>query len=90
MANRLRAPVAARIPLHEGTAVTARVTDIEVAGRASGREGGLFLCNFHHVAYDGAIIGIRPDPPIEVAAVRCSRKATGAVLRHGRQGLHGQ
>ena len=50
---------------------------------------GLALCKIHHVAYDGDIIGIRPDLRIEVAGAVLAEE-DGPMLRHGLQALHGQ
>lgn len=50
---------------------------------------GLALCKIHHAAYDGSIIGIRPDLRIKVARSVLS-ESNGPMLRHGLQGFHGQ
>jgi putative restriction endonuclease len=47
------------------------------------------LCKLHHAAFDGNLVGVRPDLVIEVAE-RVLEEEDGPMLRHGLQGLHGQ
>jgi putative restriction endonuclease len=49
---------------------------------------GLALCKIHHAAYDGKIIGIRPDYVVEVRR-DVLRETDGPMLRHGLQEMHG-
>lgn len=62
------------------------VPDCEPGGRAVVRNG-VALCKIHHAAYDGLIIGIRPDYLVEVRA-DVLQEEDGPMLRHGLQGLH--
>ncbi len=50
---------------------------------------GLALCKIHHAAYDGNILGIRPDYVIEVHQ-RLLDEIDGPMLRHGLQHHHGR
>ncbi len=50
---------------------------------------GLAPCKIHHAAYDGDIIGIRPDLRIEVAGAVLAEEDC-PMLRHGLQAFHGQ
>lgn len=49
---------------------------------------GLALCRLHHAAFDGHIIGIRPDLVIEVRP-DVLREIDGPMLIHGLQGFQG-
>lgn len=62
------------------------VPDSEPAGLAVVRNG-VAMCKIHHAAYDGLIIGIRPDYVVEVRADILAEE-DGPMLRHGLQGLH--
>ena len=50
---------------------------------------GLSLCKIHHAAYDGNILGIRPDYVVEVRQAVLI-ETDGPMLRHGIQALHMQ
>jgi putative restriction endonuclease len=50
---------------------------------------GLALCKIHHAAYDGDILGVRPDLVIECRP-EILREIDGPMLRHGLQELHGR
>ncbi|TMC49250.1 MAG: HNH endonuclease [Chloroflexi bacterium] len=50
---------------------------------------GLALCKLHHAAFDGNIIGIRPDCIVEVRR-EILDEIDGPMLQHGLQGAHGQ
>ena len=50
---------------------------------------GLALCKLHHAAFDGDIIGIRPDLVVEVRS-DVLVEVDGPMLKHGLQGFHGQ
>lgn len=47
---------------------------------------GIAMCKIHHAAYDGLIIGVRPDYVVEVRD-DVMREEDGPMLRHGLQGL---
>ncbi len=49
---------------------------------------GLALCKLHHAAFDGDILGVRPDLVIEVRADVLA-EIDGPMLRHGLQELAG-
>jgi putative restriction endonuclease len=49
---------------------------------------GLALCTLHHAAFDGHLLGIRPDLQVEVK-LAILREPDGPMLRHGLQGFHG-
>jgi len=49
---------------------------------------GLALCTLHHAAFDGHLLGIRPDLHVEVKPA-ILREPDGPMLRHGLQGFHG-
>jgi putative restriction endonuclease len=49
---------------------------------------GLALCALHHAAFDGNILGIRPDFVVEVR-VDILREKDGPMLQHGLQGFQG-
>ena len=49
---------------------------------------GLSLCKIHHAAFDGDILGVRPDHVIEVQR-DVLEEHDGPMLRHGLQGLAG-
>ena len=49
---------------------------------------GLALCTLHHAAFDGHLLGIRPDLQVEVKPA-ILREPDGPMLRHGLQGFHG-
>lgn len=51
-------------------------------------QNGLSLCKIHHAAFDGNILGIRPDLVVEVRA-DILEEVDGPMLRHGIQALHG-
>lgn len=67
----------------------AHITPDSDPGGLPSTSNGLALCKIHHAAYDGAIIGIRPDLRIEVARSVLA-ETDGPMLRHGLQGFHGQ
>jgi putative restriction endonuclease len=48
---------------------------------------GLSLCKLHHGAFDGNLIGIRPDYVIEVRA-DVLREEDGPMLLHGLKEMH--
>jgi putative restriction endonuclease len=48
---------------------------------------GISLCKFHHAAFDGLLLGVRPDFIIEVRKDVLKEK-DGPMLIHGLQGLH--
>lgn len=50
---------------------------------------GLSLCKIHHAAYDGNILGVRPDLRVEVRA-DVLREIDGPMLRHGLQEMNGR
>ena len=50
---------------------------------------GLSLCKIHHTAYDGNLIGIRPDLVVQVRSDILAEK-DGPMLRHGIQEFHGR
>jgi putative restriction endonuclease len=50
---------------------------------------GLALCKIHHAAFDGNILGIRPDLVVEIRE-DILEEEDGPMLRHGLQELHGQ
>ncbi|MGH7572800.1 MAG: HNH endonuclease [Gemmatimonadota bacterium] len=50
---------------------------------------GIALCKLHHAAYDGHILGIRPDLMIEVKK-EVREEKDGPMLVHGLQGFHGE
>jgi putative restriction endonuclease len=50
-------------------------------------QNGVSLCALHHAAFDGFLIGIRPDLVVQVRA-SVLREEDGPMLRHGLQGLH--
>ena len=49
---------------------------------------GLALCKLHHAAFDGNILGIRPDLKIEIRGDVLTEE-DGPMLKHGLQGFHG-
>ncbi len=49
---------------------------------------GMALCKIHHAAFDGHILGIRPDYVVEIRE-EILREHDGPMLRHGLQELHG-
>ncbi|MBI4270533.1 MAG: HNH endonuclease [Candidatus Rokubacteria bacterium] len=49
---------------------------------------GLALCTLHHAAFDGHLLGIRPDLQVQVKPA-ILREPDGPMLRHGLQGFHG-
>lgn len=49
---------------------------------------GLALCKIHHAAFDGNILGIRPDHVVEIRHDILDER-DGPMLRHGLQELHG-
>lgn len=49
---------------------------------------GISLCKIHHAAFDGNLIGIRPDYKIVVNADLLN-EVDGPMLRHGIQEIHG-
>lgn len=49
---------------------------------------GMALCKMHHAAFDGHILGIRPDYVVEIRA-EILLEQDGPMLRHGLQELHG-
>jgi hypothetical protein len=49
---------------------------------------GLALCALHHAAFDGNILGIRPDFVVEVR-LDILREKDGPMLQHGLQGFQG-
>ena len=49
---------------------------------------GLALCKIHHAAYDGNLLGIRPDSVVELNR-RLLEEVDGPMLRHGFQEMHG-
>lgn len=67
----------------------AHITPDSDPGGLPATSNGLALCKIHHAAYDGSIIGIRPDLRIEVARSVLAER-DGPMLRHGLQGFHGQ
>jgi len=52
-------------------------------------QNGLALCKIHHAAYDGNILGIRPDFVVEIHE-RLLHEIDGPMLTCGLQGHHGQ
>jgi putative restriction endonuclease len=50
---------------------------------------GLALCKIHHAAFDGNILGVRPDLVIEIRR-DILEEEDGPMLRHGLQELHGR
>lgn len=62
------------------------VPDADPAGVPSVRNG-LALCKLHHAAFDGFLIGVRPDYRIEVRRDVLEER-DGPMLIHGLQGLH--
>jgi putative restriction endonuclease len=50
---------------------------------------GLALCKIHHAAFDGNILGIRPDLVVELRR-DILEEEDGPMLRHGLQELHGR
>ncbi|MDR7363368.1 HNH endonuclease [Nocardioides marmoribigeumensis] len=50
---------------------------------------GLALCKIHHAAYDGRILGIRPDLTLHVREDILA-EVDGPMLRHGLQEMHDQ
>ena len=50
---------------------------------------GLALCKIHHAAYDGNILGIRPDYVVEIHS-RLLTEIDGPMLTYGLQGHHGE
>lgn len=50
---------------------------------------GIALCKIHHAAYDGHILGIRPDLVVEIHH-RLLDEIDGPMLRHGLQDHHGR
>lgn len=49
---------------------------------------GLALCKIHHAAFDGQILGIRPDYVVEIRS-DILLEIDGPMLKHGLQELHG-
>jgi putative restriction endonuclease len=49
---------------------------------------GLSLCALHHAAFDGNVLGVRPDLKIEIRDT-VLREKDGPMLLHGLQGFHG-
>jgi putative restriction endonuclease len=49
---------------------------------------GLALCKLHHAAFDGHILGIRPDLKIEIREDVLGEE-DGPMLKHGLQGFQG-
>lgn len=49
---------------------------------------GLSLCALHHAAFDGNVLGVRPDLKIEIRG-DVLREKDGPMLEHGLQGFHG-
>jgi putative restriction endonuclease len=49
---------------------------------------GLALCKLHHAAFDGNILGIRPDLKIEIRTDVLTEE-DGPMLKHGLQGFQG-
>ena len=49
---------------------------------------GLSLCKIHHAAYDGNILGVRPDLVVEVKP-KILAEIDGPMLRHGLQEMSG-
>ncbi len=47
------------------------------------------LCKLHHAAFDGNLLGVRPDLVIQVRT-EVLQEIDGPMLRHGLQELHGQ
>jgi putative restriction endonuclease len=62
------------------------VPDADPAGVPSVRNG-LALCKLHHAAFDGSLLGVRPDYRIEVRP-DVLQERDGPMLIHGLQGLH--
>jgi len=50
---------------------------------------GLALCKLHHAAFDGHILGVRPDLVIEIRE-DILREVDGPMLTHGLQGFQGR
>lgn len=50
---------------------------------------GLAMCKIHHAAYDGRILGIRPDLTLHIRDDILS-EVDGPMLRHGLQEMHNQ
>lgn len=50
---------------------------------------GMALCKIHHAAYDGNILGIRPDLVVEIHH-RLLGEIDGPMLKYGLQGHHGE
>jgi putative restriction endonuclease len=49
---------------------------------------GLALCKLHHAAFDGHLIGVKPDLVVHVASA-ILHEPDGPMLRHGLQAFHG-
>jgi putative restriction endonuclease len=49
---------------------------------------GLALCKLHHAAFDGHILGVRPDLVVEIRE-DILREKDGPMLQHGLQGFQG-
>ncbi len=49
---------------------------------------GVALCTLHHAAFDGNILGIRPDLVVEIR-LDILKEVDGPMLRHGLQEMHG-
>ncbi len=49
---------------------------------------GLALCKLHHAAFDGQILGVRPDLVVEIRG-DILRETDGPMLIHGLQGFQG-
>jgi len=49
---------------------------------------GLSLCALHHAAFDGNVLGVRPDLKIEIRD-KVLKEKDGPMLLHGLQGFHG-
>ena len=48
---------------------------------------GLALCKIHHAAFDGNVVGIRPDLVVQVNDDVLA-EIDGPMLRYGLQGMH--
>lgn len=49
---------------------------------------GLSLCALHHAAFDGNLLGVRPDLAIEIR-LDVLEEEDGPMLQHGLQRFHG-
>lgn len=50
---------------------------------------GPSLCKLHRAAYEGLLLGVRPDLMVEVDE-ELLQEGDGPLLVHGLQGVHGQ